>query len=55
MMLADMLALASRKVKLPGIIHESALNEVSPRLVIDFATLTGQGYMPLVCMYSMYE
>ena len=43
MLLADMLALASRKVKRPGTIHESALNEASPRLVIDFATLTGQG------------
>ncbi len=49
-MLADMLALASRKVKLPGTIHESALNEVSPRLVMDFATLTGQGCM-YVCIY----
>lgn len=41
MLLADVLALASRKVKKPGEVHESLLDELSPKVVIDFATLTG--------------
>eukprot|EP00596_Hydrurales_sp_CCMP1899_P008392 CAMPEP_0119041010 /NCGR_PEP_ID=MMETSP1177-20130426/11093_1 /TAXON_ID=2985 /ORGANISM="Ochromonas sp, Strain CCMP1899" /LENGTH=633 /DNA_ID=CAMNT_0007006619 /DNA_START=8 /DNA_END=1907 /DNA_ORIENTATION=+ len=38
MLLADVLALASRKVNLPSV---NSMNSLSPRLLIDFATLTG--------------
>ena len=41
MLLADVLALASRKVKKPREVHESLLDELSPKVVVDFATLTG--------------
>ena len=39
MLLADVLALASRKVSRPAI---NEMNSLSPRLLIDFATLTGR-------------
>ena len=39
MLLADVLALASRKVSRPAI---NEMNSLSPRLLIDFATLTGE-------------
>jgi leucyl aminopeptidase len=38
MLLADVLALASRKVNPPSV---NSMNSLSPRLLIDFATLTG--------------
>ena len=41
MLLADVLALASRKVIKPAI-HHVQVEALSPRLLIDFATLTGR-------------
>jgi len=41
MLLADTLALATRKVIKPGSVHSSSLSEATPKVVIDFATLTG--------------
>ena len=38
MILADVLALASRKVSKPTV---NGMNSLSPRLLVDFATLTG--------------
>lgn len=40
LLLADTLSLASRKVKVPSI-HRGLEDSMSPKLVIDFATLTG--------------
>lgn len=44
MLLADVLALASRKVSRPAI---NEMNSLSPRLLIDFATLTGERDAPV--------
>jgi hypothetical protein len=38
MILADVLALASRKISKPSV---NGMNSLSPRLLVDFATLTG--------------
>jgi leucyl aminopeptidase len=40
MLLADVLALASRRVTPPSV-HRTLQDEASPHLLLDFATLTG--------------
>lgn len=50
MLLADVLALASRKVSRPAI---NEMNSLSPRLLVDFATLTGLTYVSIKAMAVM--
>ena len=50
MILADVLALASRKVSKPTV---NGMNSLSPRLLVDFATLTGTAHNNITINYSI--